>query len=44
VRALGRDSPILMFHVENVAIISSGCLCNGSRGRFLFERPGKDSG
>ena len=32
-----------MFHVENVGIISSACICNGRRGRLLFERPGRDS-
>jgi len=32
-----------MFHVENVAIISSACICNRWRGRLLFERPGRDS-
>jgi hypothetical protein len=32
-----------MFDFENVGIISSACICNGKRGRFLFERPGRDS-
>jgi hypothetical protein len=32
-----------MFDVQNVGILSSGCICNGKRGRLLFELPGKDS-
>jgi hypothetical protein len=32
-----------MFNVENVAIISSACICNGQEGRLLFGRPGRDS-
>jgi hypothetical protein len=43
VRALGRHSPILMFHVNNVGIIACACICNSRRGRLLFERPGRVS-
>jgi hypothetical protein len=32
-----------MLDVENVGIISSACICNGGRGRLLFERLGRDS-
>jgi len=31
-----------MFNIGNVGIISSVCICNGMRGRLLFEQPGKD--
>jgi len=41
VRALGRHSPIVMFHVKNGGIIACACICNGRRGRLLFERPGR---
>jgi len=41
VRALGRHTPILMFHVRNVGIIACTCICNGRRGRLLFQRPGR---
>jgi hypothetical protein len=43
VRALGRHHPIWMFDVKTVGIISSACICNGRRGRLLFERPWRDS-
>jgi hypothetical protein len=43
VRALGRHSTILMFHIENVGIIACPWLCNGRRGTLLFERPGRVS-
>jgi hypothetical protein len=32
-----------MFDVENVGIMSSACICNGRRGRLLFQQPGRDS-
>jgi len=31
-----------MFDIENVGIIFSACICNGTRGRLLFERPGRN--
>jgi hypothetical protein len=43
VSALGSHSPILMFHVKKVGIIACGWICNGRRGRLLFERPGRVS-
>jgi len=43
VRALGRHSLILMFHTENVEMISCACIGNGRHGRLLFERPGRVS-
>jgi len=43
VRALGRHSLILMFHVKNVGIFACACICNGRRGRLLIERPGRVS-
>jgi len=39
--ALGKHSQILMFHVKNVGMIACACICNGRRGRLLFERPGR---
>jgi len=32
-----------MFDVKKVGIMSSACICNGRRGRLLFERPWRDS-
>jgi len=32
-----------MFHVKSVGIIPSACICNGRRGRLLFEPPWRDS-
>jgi hypothetical protein len=43
VRAVGWPHPIWMFDVKTVGIISSACICNGRRGRFLFERTWRDS-
>jgi len=42
VRALGRHHPLWMFDVKTVGIISSACICDGRRGRLLFERPWRD--
>jgi hypothetical protein len=43
VRALARPHPIWMFYIKTVGIISSLCLCNGRRGRLLFEQRWWDS-
>jgi hypothetical protein len=43
VRAVERHHPICLFKVKTVGIISSACICNGRRGRLLFERPWRDS-
>jgi len=32
-----------MFDVKNVGILAPACVCNGRRGRLLFERLGRDS-
>jgi hypothetical protein len=31
-----------MFDVENVGIMSPACICNGRRGRLLFQLPRSD--
>jgi len=43
VRALGRHHWIWMFDVKTAGIISSAYICNGRRGRLLFERHWRDS-
>jgi hypothetical protein len=43
VRALGRHSPILMFHVKNLGIIACACRCNGTQGTHPFEQPDRVS-
>ena len=40
---MGRNIPLYMFDVKKIGIISSACICNGRRGRLLFERPWTDS-
>jgi hypothetical protein len=41
--ASGMHHPIWMFEVKTVGTISSAWICNGRRGRLLFERPWRDS-
>jgi hypothetical protein len=43
VRALGTHHLIWMFDVKTVGIISPACICNGRRGRLIFERPWRHS-
>jgi hypothetical protein len=41
-RAMGRCLPIWIFDVRTVGLISCALICNGRRGRILFERPWRD--
>jgi len=43
VRGLGMHHLIWMLDGKTVGIIFSACICNGRRGRLLFERPWKHS-
>jgi hypothetical protein len=43
VRDLARHYLILMFNVKTAGMIIPACICNGRRGRLLFERHWRDS-
>ena len=41
--AFGMHCAILMCYLIHIGDIFSACVCNGRRGRLLFERTGRDS-